>query len=79
MTDDGSNAIFTVGHSDHDIQRFIELLVGHRITAVADVRSMPYSKFTPQFNREQLEGRAGGCAYPPCFSRQRVGSASRRT
>jgi uncharacterized protein (DUF488 family) len=59
MTDHGYNAIFTVGHSNHDIQRFIELLVGESISAVADVRSVPYSKFTPQFNREVLQAALG--------------------
>ena len=62
MTDHGSNAIFTIGHSNHDIQRFVELLVCHGISAVADVRSMPYSKFTPQFNRDVL-GAALGVAH----------------
>lgn len=46
--------LFTVGHSNHEIERFIALLVRHEITAVADVRSSPYSQYTPQFNREIL-------------------------
>ena len=46
--------IYTIGHSDHSIERFIGLLKQHRITAVADVRSMPYSRFNPQFNKETL-------------------------
>ena len=46
--------IYTIGHSDHSIVRFIGLLKQHRITAVADVRSMPYSRFNPQFNKETL-------------------------
>ena len=59
MTDHGSNAIFTVGHSGHDIRRFIELLVRHGVSVVADVRSVPYSKFTPQFNRDVLGAALG--------------------
>jgi uncharacterized protein (DUF488 family) len=55
MTPNGGNTIFTVGHSDHSIQRFSDLLVRNSISAIADVRSMPYSRFTPQFNREQLK------------------------
>jgi len=46
--------IHTIGHSDHDTAAFIALLRRHDITLVADVRSQPYSRWTPQFNREIL-------------------------
>lgn len=46
--------IYTVGHSDHDLAAFIALLRRHGITLVVDVRSQPYSRWTPQFNRETL-------------------------
>ncbi|MFN2359433.1 MAG: DUF488 family protein [Desulfotignum sp.] len=47
--------IFTIGHSTHTTDEFLRLLQLHSITAVADVRSSPYSRFNPQFNRETLE------------------------
>ncbi|MBW1699595.1 MAG: DUF488 domain-containing protein [Deltaproteobacteria bacterium] len=46
--------LYTIGHSNHTIERFFELLSIHSITAICDVRSSPYSKFNPQFNRETL-------------------------
>ena len=46
--------VLTIGHSNHTIERFIELLCQHRVTAVADVRSSPYSQMHAQFNREAL-------------------------
>jgi len=46
--------IYTIGHSNHSSERFIDLLRRHAITAVADVRSVPYSRRNPQFNREAL-------------------------
>ncbi len=49
------SAIFTVGHSTHVMERFIGLLKMHNITAVCDVRSSPYSRFNPQYNREKLK------------------------
>ena len=57
--------IFTIGHSNHPIERFIDLLQRHKITALADVRSTPFSRFNPQFNRERLTEslRAAGIAY----------------
>jgi len=46
--------IHTVGHSDHTTAEFIDLLRRHEITLVVDVRSQPYSRWAPQFNRETL-------------------------
>jgi uncharacterized protein (DUF488 family) len=47
--------LFSVGHSVHPIDHFIGILKKNEIDAIADVRSSPYSKFTPQFNREALK------------------------
>jgi uncharacterized protein (DUF488 family) len=46
--------IYTIGHSKHPIDRFVALLRQHAIDALGDVRSTPYSRFNPQFNRERL-------------------------
>ncbi len=54
--------IYTIGHSTHSTERFQALLADHGVTAVADVRSQPYSRVNPQFNREELKAdleRAG--------------------
>ena len=57
--------VFTIGHSTHPQAALIGLLASHGITAVCDVRSQPYSRFNPQFNREPLEQamEAAGIAY----------------
>jgi uncharacterized protein (DUF488 family) len=47
--------LFTVGHSNQTLPQLIELLKSHGVTAIADVRSMPYSRRLPQFNRPELE------------------------
>ena len=47
--------LYTIGHSTHTIDKFVELLLMHDINAVCDVRSDPYSRFNPQFNRETLQ------------------------
>ena len=46
--------VYTVGHSNHTSEAFVTLLRTRGVTAVADVRSAPYSRFNPQFNRETL-------------------------
>lgn len=48
-------AILTIGHSNHSSETFIKLLIDHGVETVADVRSAPYSRFNPQFNRERLK------------------------
>ena len=47
--------LFTVGHSTHSIEVFLDLLAKSSVTAIADVRSSPYSRFSPQFSREALK------------------------
>ncbi len=57
--------LFTVGHSTHAIEPFIELLQAHGIEVLADIRRFPGSRKHPQFNRESLEAalRAAGIRY----------------
>lgn len=47
--------LFSIGHSSHLPEKFIELLKLHAIDVVADVRSQPYSKYAPQFNSPELK------------------------
>lgn len=49
-----SPTIFTIGHSTHAVEKLLELLDHHGITAVADVRSTPFSRL-PQFNQDPLK------------------------
>jgi uncharacterized protein (DUF488 family) len=60
-----SDCVYTIGHSTHEQERFLELLRAHQITAVGDVRSNPYSRMNPQYNREPLKAilTAAGIAY----------------
>ena len=46
--------IYTIGHSTHLIENFVSLLQTHKINAIADVRSVPYSRRHPQFNCDVL-------------------------
>jgi uncharacterized protein (DUF488 family) len=47
--------LFSIGHSNHSIERFVALLKGAGMTLLADVRSYPRSRYAPQFNRAALE------------------------
>jgi uncharacterized protein (DUF488 family) len=50
-----ANTLFTIGYSNRTIDDLIALLEQHKITALCDVRSMPYSSRNPQFNCEPLK------------------------
>ena len=54
MSDSAQKILYTIGHSNHSIDEFVSLLKQHGITAVADVRSAPYSRYCPWFNKDQL-------------------------
>jgi len=41
--------VFTIGHSNHPLEVFVDLLKKHEIDVVVDVRSRPRSKYTPHF------------------------------
>ena len=57
--------ILTVGHSNHSFGDLLLLLRSHQVTVVGDVRSVPYSRRYPQFNRRALESslEASGIRY----------------
>lgn len=61
------SAIYTIGHSNHALEHLLALLKLHGITAVADVRSTPYSRRNPQFNREPFKQslQTQGISYVP--------------
>ncbi|MEA2920192.1 MAG: hypothetical protein QOF07_155 [Bradyrhizobium sp.] len=46
--------VFTIGHSAHSYEHFLSLLRAAEITAVADVRTTPFSRHFPHFNEATL-------------------------
>ena len=57
--------LFTVGHSNHTIEHFLGLLRRHGVTVACDVRSDPFSRYSPQFSRDPLREslRVAGISY----------------
>ncbi len=57
--------IYTIGHSNHELDEFLALLRQHNIQLVVDVRSSPYSRYVTHANREVLERalQAAGAGY----------------
>jgi uncharacterized protein (DUF488 family) len=46
--------IFTIGHSNSSASDFVDILHRNGVQVIVDVRSAPYSQYTPHFNRETL-------------------------
>lgn len=49
------SALFTIGHSNHKTEFFLQLLDNNAIQVVVDVRSAPYSRYVPVYNKSELE------------------------
>jgi uncharacterized protein (DUF488 family) len=47
--------LFTIGHGNHGIDKMVGLLETNGIRTVVDVRSMPFSRYSPQFNKDDLD------------------------
>ncbi len=52
--------LFTVGHSNHPLGYFLGLMRLHDIETLCDVRTTPYSRHHPQFNRRALRAALEG-------------------
>ncbi len=59
--------LFTIGHSNHQIERFIELLRMHTVDTLIDVRSVPTSRWHTQFDRASLESALGATGIIYCY------------
>lgn len=84
---ENTQSVYTIGHSTHPLETFLGLLKQHSVSAIADVRSSPFSRFNPQFNKDALERalKANGIKYvflgrelgarsddPSCYENGRV-------
>ena len=57
-----SQVLWTIGHSTKPIDEFVSLLQAHGIRQLVDVRTIPRSRYNPQFNTETLARRLTGAA-----------------
>jgi uncharacterized protein (DUF488 family) len=71
-----SMTIYTVGHSTNTFDQLVSLLKQHDVTAVADVRSQPYSRLNPQFNKKPLKAALKACGLSYVFLGDELGARS---
>lgn len=67
MSSPSSNrpTLYTIGHSNHSEEKFLDLVTRHGIEVLVDVRSQPFSRYNPQFNDGNLASalKAAGVRY----------------
>lgn len=71
-----NSTLYTIGHSNHEITVFIELLKQHGITALGDVRSHPYSRHVPQYSRDALKAELAKAGISYVFLGKELGARS---
>ena len=49
------SSIYTIGHSNQEVEKFLALLKDEAIQVIVDVRSAPYSRYVPHFNKHAIE------------------------
>ncbi len=54
LRENGYPALFSIGHSNHPFDDLVALLKQHGVEIVTDVRTSPYSRYSPQFNSRDL-------------------------
>lgn len=65
--------IYTIGHSNHSLDVFLDLLRAFRIGVIVDCRSEPTSTFSPHFQREPLQRAAREMGIGYLFSGRELG------
>jgi len=65
--------LYSIGHSNHALETFLQLLRQHRIEVLVDARSHPYSKFAPHFDAPSLKQAVIGAGIKYLFMGKELG------
>ena len=65
--------LYTIGHSNHEMEAFLCLLKDFSVQVVVDVRSAPYSRYVPQYNKRELEQALIGHGFQYIFMGDAIG------
>ena len=55
MSSTPTRSIYTIGHSNHALDTFLDLLKSHEIEVLVDIRSQPYAKYATHFSGRDLK------------------------
>lgn len=65
--------VYTIGHSNKPVEDLLDRVARHGVLVVVDVRSKPYSRYNPQFNREDVCESLRQTGRPYVFSGHSLG------
>jgi len=65
--------IYSIGHSSHEIPAFLKLLKDNTVQVIADVRSTPYSRYVPRFNKKEITAAAATAGLKYVFMGDAIG------
>jgi uncharacterized protein (DUF488 family) len=65
--------LYSIGHSNAEISAFLDLLLRYGVELLVDTRSQPYSRYSPQFNREALKASLGEAEIAYLFMGEQLG------
>jgi uncharacterized protein (DUF488 family) len=65
--------LFTIGHSNGSVEQLLDLLSRHEVEVLVDVRTAPYSRYCPQFNKAELQRAVETAGLRYCFAGQELG------
>lgn len=68
--------VLTVGHSNYPIEQFVDLLKQNDVQVIVDVRSAPYSRYNPQFDKNALDASLRGVGMRYLFLGKELGARS---
>jgi uncharacterized protein (DUF488 family) len=68
------SGLCTIGYSGRTISEFLRLLSESQVDVVCDVRSMPYSRFRPEFSRGQLKAQLNSVGIKYKFFGEELGA-----
>jgi uncharacterized protein (DUF488 family) len=71
--DTSTMRLFTIGHSNIRTDELLDLLSRHGVEVLVDVRTAPYSRYCPQFNRPELEQAIEAAGLRYCFAGRALG------
>jgi len=72
-----NHTIYTIGHSTQAIEQFVAKIKTHGVSAIADVRSAPFSRHNPQFNKDELQSELKHSGIRYVFLGNELGARSR--
>jgi uncharacterized protein (DUF488 family) len=70
--------VYTIGHSTHRAADVVDRLRRHGVSAIADVRSVPYSRYNPEFNRDEFAADVRSNSFAYVYLGETLGGRSPR-